>query len=436
MMKNLMILLLGLVMAVSCNGTGGVDDAGADNPLSECVLPAVVQAGEEALVQWNGFSQDSRIFFVSAEGREYEMSVKVVTASGIMLFVPADVPAGHYTVILEEKGRKELGTVEVIAADMPVTGLKMPSGAAKGDEIIIEGIGFEEGCSLIFVDASGKEFSVASTVISEGISVLLPAELVKGEYAVYLLQDGARWLLASSFSVYSSGVKALKRIDFITPYTGSSMLRLSWEIDREDPVTLTLSEYLVEGAEETLQAYDRYECDGTGRFELTVDGFESSNDMNVTYARNEDGVVTSSDVLIYGKSKPTAFTWTYDAEGYLVDISSPSGSFRSLAYSGGNLTGFRNSKFNYNDPDLVNHPAAPDVVWAYMALMEQNDPFVYIPYLLGWYTKSSVLLPTGMTLPSPTGTGNERYTFTYEFDDEGYVVKMMWDSSSVGFIFE
>ena len=320
--------------------------------------------------------------------------------------------------------------------DMPVIGLKMPSGAVRGEEVIIEGIGFETRCSIVFVDADGKEYVVEASVMSTGIAIQLPSEMGQGDYTVYLQQDGARWLISPSFSVYSGGARTLKRIDYITPYTGSSMLRLSWEIDRSEPVTLTLSEYLVEGDEETLQVYDRYECDETGRFELTVDGFESSNDLSVTYVRNEEGVVTGSDVLIYGNSKPTAFTWTYDADGYLVDISSPSRSFRSLAYNGGNLTEFRNSKFNYNDSGLVNHPSAPDVVWAYMALMEQNDPFVYIPYFMGWYTKTSALLPSGMTLPSPTGTGTVRHSFTYDFDDEGYVVKMMWESSSIEFIFE
>lgn len=431
-----MIILAGFMLAVACNDPGDSQGTGAGNPLSECVLPATIQAGEEAMVQWNGFTQDSRVFLVSEGGREYEMSVKVVTASGMMFVVPADVPAGTYTVVLDDDGRKELGTVEVIAADMPVIGLKIPAGAAQGEEVIIEGVGFEEGCSIIFIDAAGMEYIVAASVVSSGVSMVLPADLAQGEYAVYLQQNGARWLISPSFSVYSGGVKTMKRIDYYTPYSGSTMLRLSWVIDRSDPVTLTLSQYLIEGSDETLQAYDRYECDQTGYFELTVDGFESSNDLGFSYSFDGEGKVTGSDVLIYGNSKPTSFTWSYDADGYLVDISSPSRSFRSLAYTGGNLTQFRNSEFNYNDPGLANHPSAPDVVWAYMALMEQNDPFVYIPYLLGWYAKSSVLLPSGMTLPSPTGTGNERYSFAYEFDEAGYVVRMMWESSSIEFIFE
>jgi hypothetical protein len=421
---------------LSCNDVRDIQGTDMGSPLSECVLPAVMQAGEEALIQWNGFTQDSRLSLVSESGQEYEVSVKVVTASGIMCIVPIDVPAGFYIVAVDDNGRKELGRVEVIAADMPVIGLKIPSGAVAGNEIIIEGIGFEEGCSVVLTDADGKECIVQATVISSGISILVPADLLPGDYVVYLQQDGARWLVSSLFSVYAGGARTLKRIDYLTPYTGEAMLRLSWEIDRTDPVTLTLTEYLVEGSEETVQAYDRYECDENGYFELTVDGFESSNDLGVTYIRDENGMVTGSDVLIYGNNKPTSFTWTYDAEGYLLDISSPSRSFRTLAYDRGNLTSFRTSGFSYDAPGLANHPSAPDVVWAYMALMEQNDPFVYIPYLLGWYTKASASLPTGMILPSPTGTGTINHSLDYEFDESGYVVKMMWASSSIGFVFE
>ena len=436
MMRRFLIILFGIISVLSCNDVRDIQGTDMGSPLSECVLPAVMQAGEEALIQWNGFTQDSRLSLVSESGQEYEVSVKVVTASGIMCIVPIDVPAGFYIVAVDDNGRKELGRVEVIAADMPVIGLKIPSGAVAGNEIIIEGIGFEEGCSVVLTDADGKECIVQATAISSGISILVPADLLPGDYVVYLQQDGARWLVSSLFSVYAGGARTLKRIDYLTPYTGEAMLRLSWEIDRTDPVTLTLTEYLVEGSEETVQAYDRYECDENGYFELTVDGFESSNDLGVTYIRDENGMVTRSDVLIYGNSKPTSFTWTYDAEGYLLDISSPSRSFRTLAYDRGNLTSFRNSGFSYDAPGLANHPSAPDVVWAYMSLMEQNDPFVYIPYLLGWYTKTSVYLPTSMVLPSPTGTGTVSHSLDYEFDESGYVVKMMWGSSSIGFVFE
>ena len=436
-MKKLIIIICGILFAASCNSLDDTHGQGAQNPLDECVLPSVVQAGEEALIQWNGFTENDRIYLISESGLEIEVSVKILTDSGIMFVIPAGTPAGSYKLVLEQEERKELGTMEIIAADMPVTGINIPSSIVTGEVMEIEGIGFEEGCSIRLIGENEKEYTIKATITASGISLILPEEIATGKYAIYLIQDSATWLLSSSFAVYgSSGNKELRRIDYYSPYLSGSKLRLSWEINIEEPITLTLSEYLIEDSEETLQAYDMYEADADGKFKLTHDGFESSNDLEMSYNTDSEGVVISSDVLIYGNKQTTAFTWTYDADGYLTDISSPTRSFRSLTYTDGNLTTFRNSSFEYGNPDLVNHPLAPDVAWAYMAMMESNDPFVHIPYLLRWYKKTSAQLPVAMILPSPTGSGTIRNNLTYTFDNDGYVIKMAWESSEIDFIYE
>ena len=183
-MRRLFVILFGMMAVLSCKDVGDIQGTGTGSPLSECVLPAAMQAGEEALIQWNGFTQDSRLSLVSENAREYELAVKVVTASGLMCVVPVDVPAGFYIVAVDDNGRKELGMVEVIAADMPVIGLKVPSGAVAGKEIIIEGVGFEEGCSIILADADGNEYVLGATVVSSGISILIPADFLPGDYLV------------------------------------------------------------------------------------------------------------------------------------------------------------------------------------------------------------------------------------------------------------
>lgn len=434
-MKKFLIILVALWAAVSCNGLDDMRGSGGQNPLDECVLPSAVQAGEEALVQWNGFTKDAKIWLVSEDGQEYEVAVKVLTDSGIMFVVPAGLPAGVYTLMLDQDGRKVLGSMDVLAADMPVTGLKVPAGVVIGEELLIEGIGFEEGCAILLVDAAGNEYEAEVSVVLSGLSVQLPREVKKGTYEMYLVQNGS-WLISSSFMVYGkSGPKTLVRLDYISPYLNSSELRLSWEISREEPVTLTLSEYLLDADGETLQAYDQYVCDEVGVFKLEYDGFEVSNDLMMSYTRDADGVVTVADVQIYGSSKTTAFEWTYDAEGYLTGVTSANFS-RSLTYSSGNLTKFWTTRFEYKDAELANHPSAPDVVWAYMAMKDTTDPFVYFPYLLGWYAKASAQLPTTIAIPSPVGTGTIKNEVTYTFDEEGYVEKMAWGSEAIYFIFE
>ena len=423
-MRKILTLLLLVFLAVACNDKDGLSGPQAENPLSECVLPASALAGGEVLVQWNGFPEDPAISMVSQDGTSYEVEVTVVTASGLVFLVPSSLTPGTYMV---KSGQDELGTMEILPAEMPVTGLKMPSGAKTGEEISVDGIGFEEGCVAVLVDSEGNEHPLETELTYSGISVMIPDDMAEGTYSVYLVQDGMEWLLSGSFPIYKDiVVKTLTRVSYYSPYIGTMTLRLSWEINRDDPVTLTVSETVIDGQEESLEAYDMYVCDATGLFTLDHDGFEASNDMSMAYDRDSDGVVTKSDVLIYGKKEVTPFTWTYDADGFLTDISSPTRSFRSFSYEEGNLVRFMNTSFEYSDPTLVGHPSAPDVVWGYMSLMEKNDPFICFPFLLGWYDKASAQLPTKMISPSPTGTGTVESALAYGFDEDGYPVSMSW----------
>lgn len=428
MKKLFLYAALCAVFTASCSDEGGLSGSGAANPLSECVLQKSAVAGGEAVVQWNGFTEEAAILLVGTDGKEYAADVQVVTASGLVFDVPKEIPAGTYSVVLLRSGeRMELGEMQVLEAEMPVSGLKMTSASKPGEVVVIEGIGFEEGCKVRLVGADGQEYVIDADLSYAGISVRLPEEIAEGDYEAYLIQDGFTWLLNSSVTIYAEiKEKLLQRLDCYTPYIGSALIRLSWEISHEEPVTLTVSEYLVDGESESLEAYDTYVCTGEGYFELTHDGFEASNDMSMRYVRDSEGLVAQSDVLIYGNDASTAFTWTYDTDGFLTDISSPKRSFRSLSYEDGNLTVFRNTSFAYPDGELTASPSAPDVVWAYMALMEKNDPFVYFPYLLGWYKKASAQLPTMMMKPSPTGTGTTDCALSYDFDEDSYVTRMSW----------
>lgn len=429
------------VVAVSCEKPTPTPNPGPDHvdpqdPLENCVLPETVKAGGEALVQWDGFKENAQIVLKDGDSKEYPMQVKLVTAYGLTFKVPAKTPAGLYLVVLVQESEITLGKITVTAADMPVTGLKVPAGAEQGETVIIEGIGFEEGCSVIAVDQAGQEHALESEVTYVGLSVIIPTDLAEGEYALYLLQDEMRWLLAQSFSVYKElVVKTLERVDYYTDYLDGSLLKLSWEISREEPVTLTVSQSIVEDGVETLDVYDMYQFGNDGVLELVEDGFEESNDLKMSYTTDEEGKVTVSDVLIYGKKEATPFTWTYDMEGFLTEVASPTKSFCSFEYQNGNMTVFKNTSFEYDDASLVNNPAAPDVIWGYMSLLDKNNPFMYVPYLLGWYTKASPLLPTAILSPSPTGTGTDRYPLSYDFDEDGYVVRMTLGSEKVEYIF-
>ena len=443
-MKAILKILFAMalaVVAVSCDKpapmpTPQPDHVDPQDPLENCVLPETVKAGGEAQVQWDGFKQNAQIVLKDGDSKEYPMQVKVVTAYGLTFKVPAKTPAGLYLVVLIQESNITLGKITVTAADMPVTGLKVPAGAEQGETVVIEGIGFEEGCSVVAVDQAGLEHALESEVTYLGLSVVIPTDLAEGEYALYLLQDELRWLLVQSFSVYKElVVKTLKRVDYYTDYVGGALLKLSWEISREEPVTLTVSQSIVEDGTETIDVYDMYQFGNDGVLELIIDGFEESNDLKMSYTTDDEGNVTVSDVLIYGKKEATPFTWTYDMEGFLTEVASPTKTFCSFEYQNGNMTVFKNRSFEYADASLVNNPAAPDVIWGYMSLLDKNNPFMYVPYFLGWYSNASAQLPTAILSPSPTGSGTDRYPLSYEFDEDGYVVRMTLGSEKVEYIF-
>ena len=438
--KRILTILICLVAAVACEHAEGPGGQGAGNPLAECVLPESVRAGEDVLVQWNGFAQDAVVRLVSAEGAEHEVVIDVVTASGLVFTVSADIAPGKYALLIDQNGQSvELGVLEVLAAGMPVTGLKVPSGVKEGEAVHFDGIGFEDGCELVFVNSDGSEYTVEAELTYSGVSVSVPSNVVPGTYEVYLHQNGMKWLLSSSFSVYGAlVVKTLQRLDLYSPYIGTVKLRQSWEIVSREPAELAVSEYLVDGGEISLNASDRYVSEDGTFFELAADGREQSNDMEMTYQIDESGSVFQADVLIYGKKVPTSFTWSYDAEGFLNEISSPDRSFRSFSYEDGNMTGFRNTVFVYDDPELVNHPDAADAVWAYIAMQELNDPFVCIPYLMGWNIRSSCQLPTAVKMPDPSdpsGIKTVTEPLEYEFDEDGYVSKMSWGKEHIDFVY-
>lgn len=424
--------------AVSCDpaNTDPTPQPGNTDPLVNCVIPESVKAGGQAQIQWDGFKQNASILLVGQSADEHVMDVKVVTAYGLTFKVPVNTPEGLYDVVLVQDGRTVLGKITVTPADMPVTGLKVPAGAQQGESFIIEGIGFENGCSVIAVDKDGAEHTLATEVSYQGLTVTVPNDLAEGDYALYLLQNEMRWLLTSAFSVYKDVVeKSLERIDFYTEYSGTQLFKVTWEISRETPVTLMVSESVVNGETVELSAYDKYVQDEAGVFTLTVDGLEVSNNVKMSYTKDEEGKVVVADVLRILKKESTPFTWTYDSDGSLTDVSSPKVSLCSYEYENGNMTVFGNTAFEYSNATLVNNPAAPDVIWGFMSLVNLDEPFMYVPYFLGWYTKASAQLPTAMFSPSPTGTGTDRTPLSYEFDEDGYVVRMTIGSDWVEYGF-
>lgn len=428
-MRRFLTILACLMLAFSCvdSKTGGQTEIVTD-PVSECIVPEAVRCGDDVILQWNGFGQMASIVMRSSSGEEIVAEISVITASGLIFNVPYTMLPGIYDIVLVQDGEFTLGQIEVLPPDMPVSGISMPSSALVEEVILIKGMGFDSSSRIVFVALDGTEYEIVPEYVAGGLSICLPDSLPEGEYTVVLQQDGYRWTICESFQLMSVA-RTLASVAYQGPYMGTTQVRYTWTVIDEEPLRIVLSEALVE-ADGSMEegSYDEYTAVSEYAFELTSDGFEMSNDLEMSYNQDPDGRVMTSDVLVYGNSSPTEFTWTYDPDGYLTEVTYESKSglrtFRSLFYESGNLIQFRNTMFSYDDASLKNHPDAPDVVWGYMSVMEKFDPFLYFPYLFGWYDKTSSALPTSMTMSS--GTGTVTLPLTYIFDEEGYVTEMKW----------
>lgn len=436
-MKKLFFLFM-MMLPLACTEEGIPSDGGSDdggNEMAECVCPASVRAGKDAVLQWEGFVEGDVLKAVSESGDVYDLIVTYVTSSGMGFTVPVDVPAGRYMLVLDRSQRVELGEMEITAPSMPITGLSVPAKSLAGETVLISGVGYVQGCKILF--AGDEEYELAATLTNEGVTVVLPENMPVGTYQVYLLQDNLKWPLKENFVVFEEVVLpeethqgVLVELRSIYSSNGTDKLQYSWLIETSDPVTLTYAQYSVSGDVVELDCYDSYVSDASGKFVLASDGFEESNDTEIAYIRDGEGNVTASEVLFYRASAPTTLEWSYNSDGLLTSIAGGVLSPCELEYdNAGNLTSYNQIRFAYEDDTLVNNPMAPDVAWAYMVVQEYIYPHRNFPYLLGWYRHSSSCLPTSVSWDSQFG-GEVKCDLSYEHDASGYVSKMSWTEGS------
>ncbi len=414
------------------NGNGGSGNGGQQ---SEIVCPTSVRAGSEGVIQWDGFVEGDVLCLAAKDGDDHQLEIKAITSSGLTFYVPKSVPAGNYMLVLKRDTRMELGQIEILPPSSPVSAVSVPSKVACGEVLEITGIGFVDGCALNLKNAEGDVYTFMAELTDLGVMINIPEDMPTGTYDVYLFQDGVEWLLGTALEVREAVseevVKEMSELRYMTPSDEGTMSMRKWTIDRGENITLEVAGYTIENGVETKGSYDVYISEDGYKFILTEDGMEVTNDIEMSYVLADDGSIQSSDVILYGKKAATPVTWTYE-NSLLVDVASEKGSFTSLDYDAdGNLILFHATDFEYLDASLVNAANAPDAAWAYMAMLSgHRDPFIYIPFFLGWSKNPDpAQLPSAVYLPDPddvTGQTEIAHPFSYEFDSDGYISKMSW----------
>ena len=102
-----------------------------------------------------------------------------------------------------------MGSINLLAADNPVSALDMPAEMALGKEIVIAGIGFADG-DMIALEAGSESKPLPATVTSDGLQFTIPAEQAEGNYNVFLVRGANSWSLGEVY------VYAERQIESIT----------------------------------------------------------------------------------------------------------------------------------------------------------------------------------------------------------------------------
>lgn len=442
-MMRIFILVLAFMAAVSCNEVGDLAGDGG-NPLDDCVITGAVQPGMEAVAQWNGFDESAVIRLIGEDGSEHEAEVSVVTSSGLIFRVPAGLPAGTYAVVLDQRGnRQELGQIEVLAAELPVTGVKFPSAVEPGRPFIMEGTGFAMGHVLLLVK-DGESVVLRQEAVSSGLRVTVPDGTACGIYSLYLSDGSNEWLLSDCVSVAVR--RTLRSVSRCSDYDGTIRYRTCYEVeyagDEVSAVVFTAS--LTENGEVLMEeARDRYVLGTDGVFRAEG-GSSSSLNINFGYERDASGQIMSADVLRFSRSNPDGtmrtFSYVYNSAGrpekvtYVLD--DVTRSLQVYFYEDDNLVETKSSVFAYDDVTLKNNPFAADVAMGYDMMSMTDEPFLFFPYLMGEHPFASSLLPAAVLEPTGAMGALERKEVTYEKDEDGYVVHMSWEAGASELFFE
>lgn len=414
---------IALLLLFSCTQKDGPYSQGPGSEvLSECVVQSSAKQGEEVIVQWTAFPEDPELYLVAKDGTMHPVEVEYVTSSGLVFIAPVTLSPGRYLLFMKPY---ELGEIEIEDAGFSVIGLSVPKMIYAKGVLNIKGIGFDSSYGVTLRSSDGESVSLAAELQPSSISVTLPADMATGTYSVYLTR-GETSLLVSE-NLFVTRKKKLTGLRIVEPYFPPTYKAKEWRIGYDGDELAGIS--LVEGTLEN----DVYEWgeeevyEKTGEYSFSVRGGEdacSTNNVAFEYIV-DDGVIIRADVLRWGSERYRPYTWNYNADGTLRDITFDYKETTMRAfwyvYDSGDIVEAYTAPFVYGDEPLKNNPYAPSAVACFCAInLYSNEPFQFFPFLLGWLESPAVNLPS-IWKQVAGATAFKDVPLEYEFDEDGYV---------------
>lgn len=300
---SMMLMLCAIITFSACSS----DDDGPSNPVSNAVVPTSAKIGAEVTVQGSGFASGQTLYLQPEQGAEVNTNAKM-TSNGATFTIPYTLTPGKVNVVLKVANDSfTLGSMNLLAADNPISTLSLPSEMGLGQEVTIAGIGFVQGDKIVVGDKT-----IDATVTADGVKFTVPADLAEGEYAVSLVRGSASWELGKVYAFQQ------RQIESIT-ITDNAMLKMYAPMLGLEDGTLTVNfAYNEDGSLKGISSNGGVEWnfDYSGKTITTMSLFAGAP---FTYTLDDQGrIISSTGYDMYGDD--VAYTWNYDANGYLVSV--------------------------------------------------------------------------------------------------------------------
>lgn len=382
---SMMLMLCAIITFSACSS----DDDGSSNPVSNQVVPSSAKIGSEVTVQGNGFASGQTIYLQPEQGAEVNANAKM-TSNGATFTIPYTMTPGKVNVVLKVANDSfTLGSMNLLAADNPISTLSLPADMAIGQEVTIAGIGFAQGDKIVVGDKT-----IDATVTTDGVKFTVPADLAEGEYAVSLVRGNSTWELGKVYAFQQRQVESITITDNAMLNMYAPMLGL------EEGKLVVNFAYNEDGSLKGISSNGGVEWafEYSGKTITTMSLFSGAP---FTYTIDDQGrIIGSTGYDRYGDE--VAYTWNYDANGYLVSVKKNGAADNDDAnllntYTDGNLSAYTMSLANglATDKSIRTCPNTIEPLYLLNAFgWMQTREDLFLGFLLNRNVKVSTYVPS------------------------------------------
>ena len=394
---SMMLMLCAIITFSACSS----DDDGPSNPVSNQVVPSSAKIGSEVTIQGNGFASGQTIYLQPEQGAEVNANAKM-TSNGATFTIPYTMTPGKVNVVLKVANDSfTLGSMNLLAADNPISTLSLPAEMGLGQEVTLAGIGFAQGDKIVVGDKT-----IDATVTTDGVKFTVPADLAEGEYAVSLVRGNSTWELGKVYAYQQRQVESITITDNAMLNQYAPMLGLA------DGTLIVNFAYNEDGSLKAISSNGAVEW----AFEYNGKTIATKNlyDQPITYTIDDQGrIISSTGYDMYGDE--VAYTWNYDANGYLVSVKKNGAADNDDAnllntYTDGNLSAYTMSLANglTTDKSIRTCPNTIEPLYLLNAFgWMQTREDLFLGFLLNRNVKVSTYVPSQLLAGEMDESGAE-----------------------------